>query len=130
MMAFLGKFVVGLSRLILLTGFVGLIAAGWLYYGYRKIDCHPVFAKPELDCNILTLWASEHVMIAGRFLVRYNQVLAEAQDFFIPLVIGVAAAALFVVLIDRVLRRRRRRSMGAFADVPGFRPLKDGENVE
>jgi len=117
---------VGVSWLVLLTSALGALAGGWLYYGYRNIDCNPMFAGPEAACNMLTVWASEHVMIAGRLVLPYRQFLIEEQDLLIRSAAGVVVTALLVLVVHRLVRRRRKRRMGAFADVPGFRPI-DGE---
>ena len=116
----------GVSWLVLLTSALGALAGGWLYYGYSNMDCNPMFAGPEAACNMLTAWASEHVLIAGRFVLPYREFLIEEQALLIPSAASVVVTALLILIIHRLVRRRRKRRMGAFADVPGFRPI-DGE---
>ena len=116
----------GVSWLVLLTSALGALAGGWLYYGYSNMDCNPMFAGPEAACNMLTAWASEHVLIAGRLVLPYREFLIEEQDLLIRSAASIVVTALLILVIRRLVRRRRKRRMGAFADVPGFRPI-DGE---
>lgn len=122
----LGTFLVGVSWIVLLTSALGALASGWLYYGYSNIDCNPMFARPEAACNMLTAWASEHVLITGRLFLPYRAFLIEEPDFLIRSAVSAVVTALLILVIHRLVRRRRKRRMGAFADVPGFRPI-DGE---
>ena len=116
----------GLSWVVLLVSGIGALAGGWLYYGYSNIDCNPMFAGPEAACNMLMVWASEHVLIAARLVLPYRQFLTEEQDLLILSAASLVVTALVILVIHRLVRRRRKRRMGIFADVPGFRPI-DGE---
>lgn len=111
------------SWLVLLAASLGALVGGWLYFGYIKIECHPMFAGAEAGCGMLQTWASEHVMIAGRAMLPYRQVLTDQQNLLILLVGGAMAAALLIQVVHRVVRRRRQRRLGVFADVQGFRPI-------
>lgn len=111
------------SWLVLLAASLGALVGCWLYFGYIKIECHPMFAKAEAGCGMLQTWASEHVMIAGRAILPYRQILTDQQKLLI-LLAGVAmAAALLIQVVHRVVRRHRQRRLGVFADVQGFRPI-------
>ena len=114
----------GISWVVLLISGLGALAGGWLYYGFSKIDCHPMFADPEAGCNMLKVWASEHVLIAGRLILPYQQLLTEEQDLLILSAASVIATALLILVIHRLVRRRSNRRLGAFADVRGFRPIE------
>ena len=118
-------FLVGVSWLVLLISGLGALAGGWLYYGYSNMDCNPMFAGPQAACNMLTAWASEHVLSAGRFALPYRQFLIEEQVLLIRLAASVVVTALSTLVVQRLVRRRHKRRMGAFADVPGFRPIDD-----
>ena len=61
MMRVLGTLLVGISWIVLLISGLGALAGGWLYYGYTKIDCHPMFVKPEAACDMLTENGGEKV---------------------------------------------------------------------
>lgn len=111
------------SWLVLLAASLGALVGGWLYFGYIKIECHPMFAKAEAGCGMLQTWASEHVMIAGRAILPYRQILTDQQKLLILFACAAMAAALLIQVVHRVVRRRRQRRLGAFADVRGFRPI-------
>ena len=123
MVRMLGVILLMFSWLVLLVASLGALVGGRLYFGYIKIECHPMFAKAEAGCSTLQTWASEHVMIVGRAILPYRQVLTDQQKLLI-LLAGVAmAAALLIQVVHRVVRRRRQRRLGVFADVQGFRPI-------
>ena len=111
------------SWLVLLVSSLGALVGGWLYFGYIKIECHPMFASAEAGCGMLQTWASEHVMIAGRAMLPYRQILIDQQKLLILLAGTAMAAALLIQVFHRVVRRRRQRRLGAFADVRSFRPI-------
>jgi hypothetical protein len=123
MMRMLGVILLMFSWLVLLAASLGALVGGWLYFGYIKIECHPMFAGAEAGCGMLQTWASEHVMIAGRAMLPYRQVLTDQQNRLILLAGGAMAAALLIQVVHRVVRRRRQRRLGVFADVQGFRPI-------
>ena len=122
-----GKFLLVVSWVVLLVAGLGVLAGGWLYYGYSHMDCHPMFSKPEAACSTLTAWASDHVLIAGRAILPYRQVLTDEQDLLILLSTSAFVTALLVQVIHRIAKRRRKRRLGAFADIPGFRPIEREE---
>lgn len=123
----LGKIILGVSWLVLsFAALVGL-AGGWLYYGYRNMSCNPRFAGSEAACGKLSAWASEHVLVAGRTFMPYSEILTEEREFFILSAAIVVTAALVIQVIHRIVHRRRRRHLRAFADVRGFRPIEDME---
>ena len=124
-MRVLGKLLLGASWIVLVIAGLGALVSGWLYYGYSNMDCHPMFAKPEAACGMLSVWASEHVLSAGPMILPYRQILTEERDLLILVVASVVSVALVIQLVNRIMRRRRRRRLGAFADVPGFRPIED-----
>jgi hypothetical protein len=119
----LGVILLMFSWLVLLVASLGALVGGWLYFGYIKIECHPMFARAEAGCGMLQTWASEHVMIAGRTILPYRQVLTDQQNLLILLAGAAMVAALLIQVVHRVVRRRRQRRLGAFADVRGFRPI-------
>jgi hypothetical protein len=123
MVRMLGVILLMFSWLVLLAASLGALVGGWLYFGYIKIECHPMFARAEAGCSMLQTWASEHVMIAGRAMLPYRQVLTDQQNRLILLAGGAMAAALLIQVVHRVVRRRRQRRLGVFADVQGFRPI-------
>jgi len=45
MMRVLGGLLVGASWSVLLINGLGMLVAGWLFHGYRKLDCHPMFCQ-------------------------------------------------------------------------------------
>ena len=122
-MRFLGTILIGVSWIVLLIASLGGIAAGWLYYGYSNLDCHPMFAKSDAACSGLSTWASEHVMIAGRALMPYRGVLTSEQDILLLSALCAVGTALLTQVVHRVLARRRKRRLGVSADVKGFRPI-------
>ena len=122
-MRFLGTILIGVSWIVLLITSLGGIAAGWFYYGYSNLDCHPMFAKSDAACSGLSTWASEHVMIAGRALMPYRGVLTSEQDILLLSALCAVGTALLMQVVHRVLVRRRKRRLGVFADVKGFRPI-------
>ena len=89
------------SWLVLLAASIGALVGSWLYFGYIKIECLPMFARTEAGCGLLQTWASEHVMIAGRAMLPYRQVLTDQQKLLI-LLGGVAMAA--AVLVRRHIK--------------------------
>jgi hypothetical protein len=111
------------SWLVLLTASLGALVGAWLYFGYIKVECHPMFVKVEAECGILQTWASEHVIIVGREMMLYRQVLADQQALLIFLVGAGISTALLMQLLHRALRIRRKRRLGLFSDVKGFRPI-------
>ena len=111
------------SWLVVLAASLGALVGGWLYFGYSKLECHPMFAKAEAACGMLQTWASEHVMIAGRAMMPYRQVLTDQKELLILLVGAAISAALLIQIVHRVVLRRRKRRLGIFADVQGFRPI-------
>ena len=123
MMRVLGGLLVGASWIVLLINGLGMLVAGWLFHGYSKLDCHPMFAKSEAACSTLTTWASEHVMIAGRALMPYRQVLTYEQDLLLISAMSAFNAALLIQVVHRLSVRRRKRRLGVFADARGFRPI-------
>lgn len=123
-MTVFGKLFVGASWIVLMVAGLGVLASGWLYYGYSNMDCHPMFAKPEATCGTLTAWASDHFLIAGRTILPYRQVLTDERDLLILLAASSVVTALLVQVIHRIARRRRKRRLGVFADIPGFRPIE------
>ena len=122
-MQLLGAVLIGVSWIVLLITGLGGIAAGWLYYGYSKLDCHTMFAKSDAACSVLSTWASEHVMIAGRALMPYRGVLTSEQDILLLSALCAVGTALLIQAVHRVLVRRRKRRLGVFADLKGFRPI-------
>ena len=127
MKSIFGKLLLGASWIVLLIASFGVLASGWLYYGYSHMDCHPMFSKPEAACGMLTAWASDHVLIVGRAILPYRQVLTDEQDLLILLSTSAFVTALLVQVIHRIAKRRRKRRLGAFADIPGFRPIEGEE---
>jgi hypothetical protein len=122
-MRFVGALLISVSWIVLLITGLGGLAAGWLYYGYSKLECHPMFAKLDAACSFLSTWASEHVMIAGRALMPYSRVLTSEQDILLLSTLCAVGSALLIQVVHRVLVRRRKRRLGVFADVKGFRPI-------
>ena len=123
MVRMLGVILLMFSWLVLLAASLGALVGSWLYFGYIKIECHPMFAKAEAGCGMQQTWASEHVMIAGRAILPYRQILTDQQKLLILFACAAMAAALLIQVVHRVVRRRRQRRLGAFADVRGFRPI-------
>jgi len=123
MVRMLGVILLMFSWLILLAASLGTLVGGWLYFGYIKIECLPMFARAEAGCGMLQTWASEHVMIAGRAIMPYRQVLTDQQNLLILLAGAAMVVALLIQVVHRVVRRRRQRRLGVFADVKGFRPI-------
>ena len=119
-----GKIFVGASWFVLLVAGLSGLASGWLYYGFSHMDCHPMFAKPETTCGMFTAWASDHFLIAGRTILPYRQALNDERNLVILLVASAIVTALLVQVFYRISRRRRKRQLGVFADVPGFRPIE------
>ena len=111
------------SWLVLLAASIGALVGGWLYFGYIKLECLPMFARAEAGCGLLQTWASEHAMIVGRLMLPYRQVLTDQQKPLILLACVALVAALLIQVVHRVVRRRRQRRLGVFADVQGFRPI-------
>jgi hypothetical protein len=123
MVKMLGIILLMFSWLVLLAASLGAFVGGWLYFGYIKIECLPMFASAEAECGLLQTWASEHVMIVGRTTLPYRQLLTDQQKPLILLACVALAAALVIQIVHRVVRRRRQRRLGVFADVQGFRPI-------
>jgi len=71
----LGKLIQVIRWIVLLISCLTALAGAWLYYGYSHMDCHPIFAQPAEGCGMMNAWASEHTLIAGRFLLPYSEVL-------------------------------------------------------
>ena len=123
MMRFLGALLVAASWIVFLFFGMGALMAGWLYHGYNKLDCHPMFAQSDSTCSTLNIWASENAMTAERGLMPYQQVLSEDHNLLIASAISVFAGALLIQVVHRLSVRRRKRHLGVFADVRGFRPI-------
>lgn len=123
-MRVLGKLLLGASWIVLVIAGLGALVSGWLYYGYSNMDCHPMFAKPEAACGMLTAWASEYVLSAGRTILPYRQILTEERDLLILFAASGVGTALLIQVIHRLVRRRRKRRLGAFADLPEFRAIE------
>lgn len=118
------RLLVGFSWVVFFcVGLAGL-AGGWLYFGYGGIDCFPMSAEAAAACTRLAEWASDHVLIAERAIIPYRDVLISERDMLIALAVGATATACLIQIIHRVERRRRRRRLGVFADLPGFRPIE------
>ena len=107
-MRVLGTLLVGLSWIVLLISGIGALTGGWLYYGYSRIACHPMFARPELNCDTLTVWAAEHILIAGRLVLPYRQLLTQKQDLLLYAAAFAFVTALLILVIHRIVRRRRK----------------------
>lgn len=116
--------------MIVIAGLMGL-TGGWLYYGYRSMNCHPMFATsdPEATCNMLVVLASEHVLIVMRTLMPYSQIFTEQRELLILVMTSAIVGAIVTQVAHRIMRRRQRRHLGAFPDVRGFRPIEDMEDV-
>lgn len=122
-MRMLGIILLMFSWLVLIAASLGALVGGWLYFGYIKIECLPMFAKAEAGCGLLQTWASEHFMIVGRAMLPYRQLLTDQQKLLILLVCVALASALLIQVVHCGVRRRRQRRLGVFADVQGFRPI-------
>ncbi len=116
-------FLIGFSWIVLLITGLGSLSAAWLYHGYINVGCHPMFAKSDIDCGVLPTWASEHMMIAGRAFMPYREVVTSEQDILLLSTFGTVGAALLIQVVNRVLVRRRKRRLGVFANVKGFRAI-------
>jgi hypothetical protein len=128
MMAFLVKLLVLVSWAVLLIASFAALAGGWLYYGSINMDCHPIFATEQATCGIAAALASEHTLIGVRSLLPYRQTLTDQLDVLILVAAGAVGAAFMILIVYRTVRRRRRRHLGIFADVPGFRPIERMED--
>lgn len=127
-MRVLGKLLLGASWIVLVIAGLGALVSGWLYYGYSNMDCHPMFDKPEAACGMLAVWASEHVLSAGRMILPYRQILTEERDLLILFAASAVGTALLIQVIHRLVRRRRKCRLGAFADLPEVRPIEKAED--
>ncbi len=104
MVRMLRVFFLMFSWLVLLATSLGALVGGWLYFGYSKIECHPMFAKAEGACTMLQTWASEHVMIVGREMMPYRLVLTNNKELLILLAGAAIFAALLIQIVLRVVR--------------------------
>ena len=118
------KILVITSRAVLIVAALSASLGGWLYFGYANMSCHTMFANATTACAWLATLASEHVMVAGRFMFPY---LNRWHDQYDVMLIGGAltvSGALLVQIFTQVDKKRRRRRFGPFADVTGVSPIE------
>lgn len=119
-MKFSVLFLIGFSWIVLLIAGLGSFSTAWLHHGYINLECHPMFAKSDIDCGVLPRLDTEHMIIGGRPFMPYREVVTSEQDILLPSTFCTIGVALLIQVTNRVLVRRRKRRLGVFANVKGF----------
>jgi hypothetical protein len=94
------------ARLVLLAVALSPFAGGWLYFGYRRISCHPMFASGDDACGAVSIMAAEHATAAGQLVLPYQEMLTEN---WVEVVIVGIAALLWAITVEMVERFGLRR---------------------
>jgi hypothetical protein len=94
------------ARLVLLAVALAPFAAGWLFFGYQRIDCHPMFSSGGNGCDALSAMAAQHATTAGQIVLPYQRLLTE--NTVEVAVVGVAVL-LWAITVEMVFRFGLRR---------------------
>ncbi|WP_158547830.1 hypothetical protein, partial [Rhodosalinus sediminis] len=85
------------------------VVGGWLYFGYRRISCHPMFASGDDACGAVSTMAAQHATAAGQLVLPYQEMLTEK---WVEVVIVGIAALLWAITVEMVERFGLRRRAG------------------
>jgi hypothetical protein len=94
------------ARAVLLSVALAPFAAGWVYFGYQRIDCHPMFSSGGDGCDAVSATAAQHATAAGQLVLPYQRLLTE--NTVEVAVVGVAVL-LWAITVEMVFRFGIRR---------------------
>ena len=94
------------ARLVLLAVALSPVGGGWLYLGYRRISCHPMFSSGDDACGAASTMAAQHATAAGQLVLPYQEMLTQNP---VELVIVGIAALLWAITVEMVERFGLRR---------------------
>lgn len=94
------------ARLVLLAVALSPFAAGWVYFGYQRIACHPMFSSGDDGCDALSAMAAQHATTAGQLVLPYQRLLTEKT---VEVVIVGVAVLLWAGTVEMVFRFGLRR---------------------
>lgn len=94
------------ARLVLLAVALSPFAVGWLFFGYQRIDCHPMFSSGGDGCDALSTTAAQHATTVGQLVLPYQRLLTENT---VEVVIVGVAVLLWAVTVEMVFRFGLRR---------------------
>jgi hypothetical protein len=94
------------ARLVQLAVALSPVGWGWLYFGYRRISCHPMFASGDDACGAVSTMAAQHATAAGQLVLPYQRTLTLNT---VEVVIVGIAALLWAITVEMVERFGLRR---------------------
>jgi len=94
------------ARLVLLAVALSPVVGGWLYFGYRRISCHPMFSSGDDACGAVSTMAAQHATAAGQLVLPYQEMLTENP---VEVVIVGIAALLWAIAVEMLERFGLRR---------------------
>jgi hypothetical protein len=89
------------ARLVLLAVALAPFAAGWLFFGYQRMDCHPMFSSGGDGCDALSAMAAQHATMAGKLALPYQRLLTENT---VEVAIVGVAVLLWAIAVEMVFR--------------------------
>lgn len=89
------------ARLVLLAVVLLPFLAGWLYFGYQRVSCHPMFSSDGDGCSALTAMAAQHATMAGKLALPYQRLLTENT---VEVAIVGVAMLLWAIAVEMVFR--------------------------
>ena len=94
------------ARLVLLAVALSPVVGGWVYFGYRRISCHPMFSSGDDACGAVSTMAAQHATAAGQLVLPYQDMLAENWVEVVIVGIAVLLWAITVEMVERFGLRR------------------------
>lgn len=94
------------ARLVLLAVALSPFAAGWLYFGYQRIACHPMFSSRADGCDAVSATAAQHATTAGQLVLPYQRLLTEST---VEVAIVGVAVLLWAITVEMLFRFGLRR---------------------
>ena len=93
--------VLGAARVVLLAVALSPFVGGWLYFGYRRISCHPMFSNGDDACGAVSTIAAQHATAAGKIVLPYQKMLT--QNTVEVVIVGIAVL-LWAITVEMVQR--------------------------
>jgi hypothetical protein len=94
------------ARAVFLAVALSPFAAGWVYFGYQRIACHPMFSSDGDGCDAFSAMAAQHATTAGKLVLPYQRLLTENT---VEVVIVGVAVLLWAITVEMVFRFGLRR---------------------
>jgi hypothetical protein len=93
--------VLGTARLVLLAVALSPVVGAWLYFGYRRISCHPMFSGSDDACGAVSTMAAQHATAAGQLVLPYQEMLTQNPVEFVFVGIAVLLWTITVEMVER-----------------------------